>query len=209
MTNVGVLASFNSDSDELARRMNTEAAKAVRYGGLDPHAALMMVTINPARQLRIDEQTGSIEVGKDADLAIWNGDPLSTFTRCEQTWIDGARYFDLEEDRRLSATAGTQRAQLLAEIVSNESAEDASTEAPTGRGGGGRGQWRGPPGGRRPRPPVGRSRDTLLSRMLATREAYLLEMVRSGYDPEEIRPGSCGCDEGTAAIAILREERGR
>ncbi|MCZ6852221.1 MAG: amidohydrolase family protein, partial [Planctomycetota bacterium] len=88
MHDVGVIVSFNSDSSELARRMNTEAAKAVRYGGLDPQDALNFVTINPARQLRIDHRTGSLEVGKDADFVIWSESPLSTYARCEQTWIE-------------------------------------------------------------------------------------------------------------------------
>lgn len=117
MAEAGVLVSFNSDSNELARRMNTEAAKAVRYGGLEPHEALKFVTINPARQLRIDDRTGSIEVGKDADLAIWSGDPLSSFSRCEQTWIDGRRYFDLEEDRATIDQVRKTRSMMLAELV--------------------------------------------------------------------------------------------
>jgi N-acetylglucosamine-6-phosphate deacetylase len=72
MHDAGILVSFNSDSDELARRMNVEAGKAVKYGGLDPAEALKFVTINPARQLRIDDRVGSLEVGKDADFAIWS-----------------------------------------------------------------------------------------------------------------------------------------
>ena len=205
MTNVGVLTSFNSDSDELARRMNVEAAKAVRYGGLSPHDALKMVTINPARQLRIHEHTGSIETGKDADLALWNGDPLSTFTRCQQTWIDGARYFDIEEDQVLTQQARTQRAELLAELVARNQPAKSEESAPAVRG---RGQWRGPPGGRR-RPVADSGRNTLIARMLDNREDFLVEMVRSGLDPEEMRPGSCGCDEGTATIELLRQEAGR
>ena len=99
MHDVGVVVSFNSDSSELARRMNTEAAKAVRYGGLDPHEALKFVTINPARQLKIDDVVGSLEPGKDADFVSSSESPLSTDARCEQTWIAGARYFDTSTDR--------------------------------------------------------------------------------------------------------------
>ncbi len=113
MHDLGVVVSFNSDSSELARRMNTEAAKAVRYGGLDPHDALNIVTINPARQLRIDHRTGSLEIGKDADFVIWSESPLSTYARCEQTWIEGARYFDIEQDRKLAASAHAQRQRLI------------------------------------------------------------------------------------------------
>ena len=76
MANAGVTVSFNSDSDELARRMNLEAAKAVKYGDLDEAEALKLVTINPAKQLRIDKYVGSLEIGKDADFVIWSGHPL-------------------------------------------------------------------------------------------------------------------------------------
>ncbi|MGV2340592.1 MAG UNVERIFIED_CONTAM: amidohydrolase family protein [Planctomycetaceae bacterium] len=82
--------SFNSDDGELARHLNQEAAKAVRYGGLPREEALKFVTLNPARQLRVDHLVGSLEPGKHADFVIWNGDPLSNLSRCEQTWIDGA-----------------------------------------------------------------------------------------------------------------------
>jgi N-acetylglucosamine-6-phosphate deacetylase len=87
----GVVTSFNSDSDELARRMNTEAAKAIRWGNMPREEAIKLVTINPAKQLRIDARTGSIEPGKDADLAIWSADPLSVYARCTLTWVDGVR----------------------------------------------------------------------------------------------------------------------
>ena len=127
MAEAGVLVSFNSDSDELARRMNTEAAKAVRYGGIEPHEALKFVTINPARQLRIDDRTGSIEVGKDADLVVWSGDPLSTMTRCEQTWVDGRRFFDAEEDRQMIQQIKETRSEMLASLV-EQAPRKTSTE---------------------------------------------------------------------------------
>ena len=78
MRDAGVVVSFNSDSDELARRLNIEAAKAVKYGGVPPEEALKFVTLNPAKQLRIEDRVGSIEVGKDADFVVWSGDPLSS-----------------------------------------------------------------------------------------------------------------------------------
>ena len=89
----GVVTSFNSDDAELARRMNTEAAKAVKYGGVPEEQAILFVTLNPAKQLRIDNRVGSLEPGKDADFVIWSGHPLSTYSRAEQTWIEGVRYF--------------------------------------------------------------------------------------------------------------------
>ncbi|MDA0934951.1 MAG: amidohydrolase family protein [Planctomycetota bacterium] len=117
MTRVGVNVSFNSDSNELARRMNTEAAKAVKYGGLDPHDALKLVTINPAIQLGVGDRIGSLEIGKDADFVIWSGDPLSTFSRCLETWIDGCRYWSEAEDRELVATAAAERARLIQAVL--------------------------------------------------------------------------------------------
>jgi N-acetylglucosamine-6-phosphate deacetylase len=117
MHNAGVLVSFNSDYPELARRLNLEAAKAVKYGGVPEEEALKFVTLNPARQLKIDAQVGSLEVGKDADLAIWSGSPLSTYSRCEQTWIDGRKYFDRDQDQDRRAKADQMRAQLVQRVL--------------------------------------------------------------------------------------------
>ncbi|MEQ1515320.1 MAG: amidohydrolase family protein [Usitatibacteraceae bacterium] len=117
MQSAGVVASFNSDSDELARRLNVEAAKAVKYGGMSETDALKLVTINPAKQLRIDARVGSLEVGKDADFVIWSGSPLSTFSRAEQTWIEGRRYFDLDTDQKLREEAARERARLVAKAL--------------------------------------------------------------------------------------------
>lgn len=117
MHDVGVVTSFNSDSNELARRMNLEAAKAVKYGNIAPEEALNFVAFNPANQLRIDDRVGSIEVGKDADFVIWSGDPLSTFTKCEQTWIDGERMFSLEEDAEMRAFAKAERSRITQKIL--------------------------------------------------------------------------------------------
>lgn len=112
--NAGVVTSFNSDDNELATHLNTEAAKAVKYGGVSEEEALKFVTLNPARQLHIDKRVGSLEVGKDADFVIWSGSPLSSFSRVEQTWIDGRRYFDLESDQLLRKAAVAERDRLIA-----------------------------------------------------------------------------------------------
>jgi len=109
----GVSVSFNSDSSELARRLNTEAAKAVKYGGVPPDEALRFVTLNPAQQLGIDDRVGSLEAGKDADFVVWSGDPLSTLSRVEQTWVDGRRYFDREADLAGREALATEREALL------------------------------------------------------------------------------------------------
>jgi imidazolonepropionase-like amidohydrolase len=98
LTRKGVLVSVNSDSDELQRHLNLEAAKSMRYGGLSEAEALALVTINPARQLGIDDKVGSIEAGKSADLALYDGHPLSNYSKALRVWIDGHEYFDRDKD---------------------------------------------------------------------------------------------------------------
>jgi imidazolonepropionase-like amidohydrolase len=113
MTRAGVLTSFNSDSNEMARRLNMEAAKAMRYGGLDEVEAFKLVTLNPAIQLRIDDRVGALKTGMDADLVLWSDHPLSNFARAEKTWIDGRKYFDRDEDRQLQAQVSAERERLI------------------------------------------------------------------------------------------------
>lgn len=120
MHDQGVVVSFNSDSDELARRLNLEAAKAVKYGGLPEEEALKFVTINPAKQLKVDNRVGSLEPGKDADFVVWNGNPLSTYTMCEQTWIEGRRFFDRNEDQQLFDEAQRQRSVLIQKALTSK-----------------------------------------------------------------------------------------
>ena len=109
----GVLSSVNSDSADLARRLNTEAGKSMKYGGMTAEEALKLVTIYPAKQLRIDGKTGSLEPGKDADFVIWSGHPLSNYTNVRQTWIDGRKYFDRTEDAEGHKTFAAQREALI------------------------------------------------------------------------------------------------
>lgn len=130
MQRAGVLVSFNSDDAELARRLNTEAAKAQKYGGLSDEQALALVTSNPARQLRMHTRTGSLEVGKDADFVLWNGHPLSTTSRAEQTWVDGRRYFSRADDLRLRQQAAAERERLTAAVLR------AARDTPAAGGGG-------------------------------------------------------------------------
>lgn len=120
MHDVGVVVSFNSDSGELARRMNTEAAKAARYGGVPPAQALGFVTLNPAIQLGVEDRIGSLAAGKDADFVIWSGDPLSTLSRCEATFIDGRRYFSLEQDAELRTQAKRERTRLVQKLLAEK-----------------------------------------------------------------------------------------
>jgi imidazolonepropionase-like amidohydrolase len=131
----GVSVSLNSDSEELARRLNTEAAKAVKYGGVPAEEALRFVTLDPAQQLGIDDRVGSLEPGKDADFVIWSGSPLSTLSRAEQTWVDGRRYFDRQADLAGRALLAQERAALLAAARSAGEKRDAAAAGRSGRGG--------------------------------------------------------------------------
>jgi len=110
----GVVVSFNSDSSDLARRMNLESAKAVKYGNTKPSDALNFVTLNPAKQLRIDHRVGSLEPGKDGDFVIWSTSPLSTRSICLETWIEGKRYFERNEGIAKAEYRSQEREKLLA-----------------------------------------------------------------------------------------------
>lgn len=176
MAEQGVTVSFNSDSDELARRLNWEAGKAIKYGvNVKPEDALKYVTINPAKQLMIDAQVGSLEDGKDADLAIWSGPPMSGFSRCESTYVDGRRLFSIEDDATMREAIAKERQRLTQKLLAEAArggSRDEADGAPGGRGPGG-------PGG-------GRRRPTMM-------EQYYLDLMNRGYDPEMARPGDCGC----------------
>ncbi|HET7436928.1 MAG TPA: amidohydrolase [Thermoanaerobaculia bacterium] len=113
MARDGVLVSVNSDSDELARRLNQDAAKAVKYGGMSKDDALKLCTINPAKQLRLDHRLGSIEVGKDADVVIWTAHPLSTYARVETTFVDGEIVFDRTRDLQQREANKREKEQRL------------------------------------------------------------------------------------------------
>jgi N-acetylglucosamine-6-phosphate deacetylase len=115
----GCVVSFNSDSPDHARRLNLEAAKAVKYGGLSETEALKFVTLNPAKQLGIDQWVGSLEVGKEADLALWTGNPLDYRSKCEQTWIDGVLYHDLKKTHEREKRRTKERETLIAKARSS------------------------------------------------------------------------------------------
>ena len=112
LTRAGVVVSMNSDSDERARRLNIEAAKAMHWGDLTEEQALKLITLNPAIQLGIQDRVGSIEVGKDADIAIWNGHPFSVYSRVDTTFIDGDVYFDRAQDLARRPELAKERAAL-------------------------------------------------------------------------------------------------
>lgn len=130
MVRKGVLVSINSDSAEHARRLNTEAAKSVKWGGLTDDEALALVTINPAKQLRIDSRVGSLEPGKDADVVVWTHHPLSSYAIVERAYIDGMLYYDrLAEERRLTEL-GREKNQLARAEQSTRRSPATDPQAP-------------------------------------------------------------------------------
>ncbi|MBI3790614.1 MAG: amidohydrolase family protein [Gemmatimonadetes bacterium] len=108
----GVLATINSDSDERVRRLNIDAAKLIKYGGLTEEQALRTITYNGALQLGVADKVGSIEVGKDADIAIWNAHPLSVYANVDKTFIDGEVFFDRQKDLAQRSEKEKERADL-------------------------------------------------------------------------------------------------
>jgi imidazolonepropionase-like amidohydrolase len=128
MMRKGVLVSLNSDSAELMRHLNDEAAKTMKYGGLTEDEALSLITINPAKQLAIENRVGSLEVGKDADVAIFDKHPLSSYAKVEKVFIDGEKYFDRDQDLSARAARAAERKAL----IEKENAEhDKQRKTPT------------------------------------------------------------------------------
>ncbi|WP_044170650.1 amidohydrolase family protein [Flectobacillus major] len=129
MTKVGINTSINSDDAEMARRLNQEAAKTVMYGGLTEEEAWKLVTLNPAKMLHLDGRLGSIKAGKDADVVLWNENPLSVYAKPEKTIIDGAVYFDIDKDKELRASIASERNRLIQKML-NSKAGGAPTVKP-------------------------------------------------------------------------------
>jgi imidazolonepropionase-like amidohydrolase len=130
MENAGVITSVNSDSDELARRLNLDAAKAMKYGGLSEDEALKLCTMNPARQLRLDHRIGSIDAGKDADLAIWTGHPFSTYSRVDSTFVEGEMVFDRQRDLQLRKDLAKEKADRLKKEADDEAKKKKDAKKP-------------------------------------------------------------------------------
>jgi imidazolonepropionase-like amidohydrolase len=122
MTKVGLNVAINSDDAEMARRLNQEAAKSVKYGGLTEEEALKMVTINPAKMLHVDSKVGSIKAGKDADLVVWSDNPLSIYAKAEKTMVDGIVYFDREKDAQMRKQLQAERSRLIAKMAGEKRA---------------------------------------------------------------------------------------
>ncbi|MEO7308538.1 MAG: amidohydrolase family protein, partial [Ferruginibacter sp.] len=117
MYKVGLNVAINSDDAEMARRLNQEAAKSVKYGGMSEEDAWKMVTINPAKMLHVDNKTGSIKVGKDADLVLWSDNPLSIYAKAEKTIVDGIIYFDRDRDAAMRKLNQAEKARLIQKLA--------------------------------------------------------------------------------------------
>ena len=117
MHNEGLVVAFNSDDAEMSRRLNQEAAKAVKYGNVPEEEAWKFVTLNPAKLLHIDDKVGSIKVGKDADLVLWNNNPLSIYAKAEKTLIEGIVYYDVQKDEAQRVAVAKEKNELIRQLL--------------------------------------------------------------------------------------------
>lgn len=120
MRSQGVTVAFNSDDAEMARRLNQEAAKAIKYGGVPEEEAWKFVTLNPAKLLHLDKRVGSIKTGKDADLVLWSENPLSIYAKAEQTYVDGIRFFDRAEDVKMRESVAAERNRIIQKMLAEK-----------------------------------------------------------------------------------------
>jgi imidazolonepropionase-like amidohydrolase len=185
-TEVGVLTSYNSDSDELARRMNLEAAKARRYARLDDAGepvisesdALAFLTINPAIQLGIDHRVGSLAAGKDADVVVWSHHPLSTRAVVRHTFVDGRELFSLERDAEHRGRIAAERRRIIEKILGSPDRDRDEAE----------------PGPDSPE-------DEILA-------SWVRELHATGRLPEFAEPGDCGCGLINHRLHVFLEKHG-
>ena len=130
MHEMGVVTAINSDDAEMGRRLNQEAAKGVKYGGMGEAEAMNMVTLNPAKLLRVDQYVGSIKAGKQADIVLWSDNPLSVYAKAVQTYVDGICYYDLARDEQMRKNMLAERSRLIQKMI-NAKAGGAKTQAPS------------------------------------------------------------------------------
>ena len=128
----GIVTAFNSDDAEMGRRLNQEAAKAVKYGGVSEEEALKFVTLNPAKLLHLDHRMGSIKVGKDADVVLWTDNPLSIYAKVEKTIIDGKVYFDVEKDAAMQNANRIEKARIIEKMIAAKKG-GAKTQSPNSK----------------------------------------------------------------------------
>jgi imidazolonepropionase-like amidohydrolase len=122
----GVLTCLHSDDAEMGRRLNQEAAKVIKYGGISETEALKLVTLNPARILHLDDRIGSIKAGKDADLVLWSDNPLSVYARVSMTMIEGTIYFDEQKDVEMKNLIDSERNRIIGNILRESQPSDST-----------------------------------------------------------------------------------
>lgn len=130
MTEAGVVTAINSDDDEMARRLNQEAAKSLKYGGMSEQEAWKMVTLNPAKLLHLDDRMGSIKQGKDADVVLWSNNPLSIYAKADKTFVDGRLLFDRDRQAEIEAGIEQHRARLIGKINQSDEKKMPSAMKP-------------------------------------------------------------------------------
>src|SRR5699024_2529435 len=124
-----VLTAINSDDAEMARRLNQEAAKVIKYGGATEEEAFKMVTLNPAKMMHIDDKVGSLKVGKDADVVLWSHHPLSIYAKAEQTYIEGIKYWDIEEHEQKVKNIELERARIIKKLLDSPTSNSKNNKA--------------------------------------------------------------------------------
>jgi hypothetical protein len=120
LNNAGVITAINSDDAEMGRRLNHEAAKAIKYGGVSKEDAWKMITLNPAKLLKLDKKMGSLKVGKDADIVIWSDEPLSIYAKVESTFIDGRLLFDHNYNEKLMSRDQKEKARIISKMATSK-----------------------------------------------------------------------------------------
>ncbi len=131
MHRMGITTAINSDDEEMARRLNQEAGKAITYGKVSEEEALKFVTLNPAKMLHVDNRVGSIKPGKDADLVVWSADPLSIYAVAEKTYVDGIPYWDIEKDAAKQKALKADEARIIQKMIEAKN-KGAATQKPDG-----------------------------------------------------------------------------
>ncbi len=129
MHNEGIVVAYNSDDAEMSRRLNQEAAKAVKYGDITEEEAWKFVTLNPAKLLHIDDKVGSLKIGKDADVVLWSANPLSIYAKAEKTIIEGVIYYDIQKEMEQELAITKERSELIGQLL-QEKNKGAVTQQP-------------------------------------------------------------------------------
>ena len=128
LTKMNINTAINSDDAEMARRLNQESAKTIKYGGLTEVQAWKLCTLNPAIMLHLDKTMGSIKVGKDADVVVWSDNPLSVYAKAERTFVDGILFFDIDKDAEMRLQNIKERARLIQKMLDDKKGGGATQE---------------------------------------------------------------------------------